>query len=282
MLETINNNYFILFFLRHKLGRKLINKITNKRYVIKKINSFKLMLDLKDNWGVSKYILRHGNYDELSSEIAKKLIKTNSTVIDIGANIGYWSNLLASIDKNLKVISFEPEPSNLKLLRENININSFNERINIIPKALSNQKGKFNLYLSDDNAGDHRMYAEENNRKYVEVEVSIGDEEIKDDNISFIKIDVQGYEYKVMTGMKEVLNKNKDISILTEFWPYGIRRAGDNPEEYINMMYELGFKSYLISEINKEFSEVNIKEIMNKAQGEKHVDLIFTKAIIKL
>lgn len=282
MLETIKNNYFILFFLKHKFGRKLINKITNKRYVIKKINSFKLILDLKDNWGVSKYILKHGNYDELSSEIAKKLIKTNSTVIDIGANIGYWSNLLASIDKTLKVISFEPEPSNLTLLRENININSFNKRVNVIPKALSNRKGKSNLYLSDDNAGDHRLYAEEKNRKHVEVEVSIGDEEIKDNNISFIKIDVQGYEYKVITGMKEVLNINKDISILTEFWPYGIRKAGDNPEEYIKIMYELGFKSYLVSEVNKKLSEVNIQEIMNEAQGEKHIDLIFTKAIIKL
>lgn len=58
----------------------------------------------------------------------------------------------------------------------------------------------------------------------------------------FIKIDVQGWEYKVLKGGRETLKKN--CVVVSEFWPFGLNEAGDNPLEYISFMEELGYKVY--------------------------------------
>ncbi|WP_338636575.1 FkbM family methyltransferase [Spirobacillus cienkowskii] len=282
MQNYIKNNNFLTKILSHRVGRKIVHKVTNKRFVLKKVNTFNLLLDLKDGSGVSKYILKHGNYDPFASNFVKQFIKSHSTVIDIGANIGYWSNLLASFDSTIKVLAFEPEPFNFKLLQENTKLNANCNRVQLISKALSNSKGNFNLYLSDNNAGDHRLYDSLENRNFVSVETVVGDDEINVNNISFIKIDVQGFEYKVLSGMKNLISKNNDLSILSEFWPYGMKMAGDDPVEFLKMMFSFNFKFYALLEDSQEIFKINIEKALELTPDKKHIDILFSKREIKL
>jgi hypothetical protein len=71
------------------------------------------------------------------------------------------------------------------------------------------------------------------------------DEVIKKSGVKgpyLIKIDVQGYEFKVFKGGKETLSK--ECLIISKFWPFGLKSAGDDPFQYIEFMKEFGYQTY--------------------------------------
>ena len=76
-----------------------------------------MFLDKGDNLGLS---INH-IYGESDTKIVKKLIKNGDVVLDIGANIGYYTLIFAKLVGNSgKVFAFEPEPENFKILQKNI------------------------------------------------------------------------------------------------------------------------------------------------------------------
>jgi hypothetical protein len=62
--------------------------------------------------------------------------------------------------------------------------------------------------------------------------------------VDFIKIDVQGFEMNVLKGCRRVLMENRDISILLEFWPFGLRQASVDPSEVLEFTKALGFSAF--------------------------------------
>ena len=65
-------------------------------------------------------------------------------------------------------------------------------------------------------------------------------------SVSFVKIDVQGYELAVCQGMQNTLRQNPDISIVLEFMPSAMRELGFDPADLIGFFIERGFEIYLI------------------------------------
>ena len=59
--------------------------------------------------------------------------------------------------------------------------------------------------------------------------------------LDFMKIDVQGFEMSVLKGATRVLAENRNIAVLMEFWPYGLRKAGTDPRELLAFARDLGF-----------------------------------------
>ena len=81
----------------HSFGRKILSQLGTRFYrkrLTSQSKNFDMVLDLNDKWGVSKFILKYGNYDPELTTICKKLIEPGAVVLDIGANIGYWSVFL--------------------------------------------------------------------------------------------------------------------------------------------------------------------------------------------
>ena len=70
-------------------------------------------------------------------------------------------------------------------------------------------------------------------------------------------MDVQGAEYLVLQGMKETINKNSNLYLLTEFWPYAIEKSGHSPKEFIEQLKQLDFKIFKINEDKKEEFDIN-------------------------
>lgn len=116
----------------------------------------------------------------------------------------------------------------------------------LVQKAVSNKTGKLKLYLSEDNPGDHRIYNSHDGRKSFEIEAIRLDDYFKDydGKIDFIKMDIQGAEGWAIQGMLNLLKKNKTVKIVSEFWPIGLKRSGIEPDEYLKLLIELGFKLY--------------------------------------
>ena len=95
-------------------------------------------------------------------------IKGRADFVDVGANIGYFSLLAASVvGEQGAIFAFEPDPDNYRLLLANAELNGMEHRIAAVEAALSDVTGEGQLYLSADNLGDHQVYADDEQRSSV-------------------------------------------------------------------------------------------------------------------
>ena len=120
--------------------------------------------------------------------------------------------------------------------------------------------GRATLYQSH-HPGNHRLFPQTKQAKgEVEVELTSLDKYFIDSNlaekINFIKIDVEGLEFSVLNGMKNILKNNKKIQILFEFMP-DIMEVGFAPIEVLNLLTSIGFKLYCIDERAKKLLRVS-------------------------
>ncbi|MFA5793503.1 MAG: FkbM family methyltransferase [Candidatus Brocadiia bacterium] len=224
------------------------------------VQGHKMFLDPYDSLSLSM----NGVYEPLETSIVKQYVKKGDIVLDIGANIGYYTLLFARlVGDEGKVYAFEPEPDNFELLKKNVEINKY-ENVVLIQKAVSDVGGKIRLYLSGDNKGDNRIFDSDDNRPYIDVDmVSLSDyfSDYKG-KVDFVKMDIQGAEGRVVKGMINLLNNNRQIKIISEFWPEGLDRAGTKPEEYLMTLESFGFKLNIIDEEQSKIISMGVDELI--------------------
>ena len=106
-----------------------------------KIGGQKLYLDKEDSLLLST---RKDSYDKFEIECLKRIIKKGDIVVDLGANIGYYTLILAQLVGEFgHVYAFEPEPSNFELLSKNVKENNHNH-VTLVQKAVSDKNSKIN------------------------------------------------------------------------------------------------------------------------------------------
>jgi len=210
-----------------------------------------------------------GIFEPFETNLVKKSIKKGDVVLDIGANIGYYTLVFAKlVGEQGKVFSFEPEPFNFNLLKKNVEINNY-QNVILQNSAVSNSEGKIKLYLSHEQSGTHRIYPSEIcSKDYVEVKMMRLDDYFKKNSlaekISFIKIDVEGAELGVLEGMESLLEQNKNLEILIEFIPPYIKEFGSNPMDLLNLLEKYNFKINLINNKTQKLEEIHDKNILLK------------------
>jgi FkbM family methyltransferase len=259
---------------------KWLKKNLKKWYLkdrVFEIQGNKMLLDECD----TMYLAQQQTHEPHLTEYIKREIKESDIVLDIGANIGYYTLIFAGlVGKNGKVFSFEPDPKNYFLLEKNVEINGYQSVI-LTRKAVSDSNGKIRLYLcEDDNSGDHRIYNSHDGRKSIETETVQLDDYFKDffGRIDFIKIDIQGAEGLAFRGMFDILDKNRNLKIAAEFWPFGLRMCGTEPINLLESLLMRGFKIYSIVAgggieplgINKLLKECTI-------ENRKHADILLMR-----
>jgi FkbM family methyltransferase len=223
-------------------------------------------------------------FEPLVTEIVKKHIKKGSIVVDIGANVGYYTLLFASlVGKEGKVFAFEPNHNNFVLLKKNVEMNNY-QNIVSEPIAISDRSGKTKLYLSL-NPADARIYQSDDCPKYVEVITTCLDDRFIDYNglIDFIKMDVQGAEGAIIRGMPNLLKKNKNVKILTEFSPSLLNKSDMKPIEFLKLLVNHGFNLYDLNEKKMEVEPTGIDELIKNYPPEKddYTNLLLVKNPIR-
>jgi len=244
---------------------KIINKfiICHLKSSFVEIQGHKMFLDPKDSLLLSII----GTYEPFETELVKKETKKGDVVLDLGANIGYYTLIFAKlVGEKGKVFAFEPEPDNFALLKRNVEINGYK---NVVPvqKAVSNKTGKLRLHLCEDSAGGHSIYpfeSSQDNGQSIEIEATRLDDYFStyDGKIDFIKIDIEGAEKGAIQGMSSLLKKNKNVKVVTEFNSPLLRQGGTEPEEYLKLLTEFGFKLYEVSEREKKIKAVDIPKFL--------------------
>lgn len=171
-------------------------------------------------------------------------LNDKSVLIDVGANVGMYSIYAAKL-KNARVFAFEPESQNYALLLKNIISNDLQEFITAFPVSLSDEIKLDTLHLSKfvwDGGGSCHSFGEEVgfDLKYRNSSVTQGsmsytiDKAIAEGIIAqptHIKLDVDGFEHKVMRGAFSTLRNEKLRSLCIEINP--------NLTEHMDLLHEL-------------------------------------------
>ena len=220
----------------------------------------KLFLSKK---GLGLSVSHYGTYEELEAKIMEEKIEIGNIVVDVGANIGLHTLNMARIVGNAgQVFAFEPDPSNFEILKKNAKINNY-KNIILEQKAVGDKHGRTTLYQSD-NPINHRIFPQtERANNQVQVELTNLDNYFDSDmidKINFIKIDVEGMEFGVLKGMKNILKNNKKIKTLFEFVPKDTIEAGFIPIELLDYLTSNGFKLYCMDEKTKKLLYVSNNE----------------------
>ncbi|MEW6077748.1 MAG: FkbM family methyltransferase [Thermodesulfobacteriota bacterium] len=201
----------------------------------------RLILGTHDRYDtcVSRQIREHRIWEPYETGLVVRFLKPGDVFLDIGANIGYYTVLAAAIAGNSgKVIAYEPDDENYRLLCENL---CLNRALNVIPvqAAVSDRDGSGHLFLSPDNKGDHRLYDSGDGRGSREIPVIHAGRHLRSitDRVNFIKIDTQGSEYRILNGLKDIILENRDhLTLMVEFWPWGLRQSGASGNELLDLL----------------------------------------------
>jgi FkbM family methyltransferase len=198
---------------------------------------------------VSRYLRRDGIWEPVATRSFLEPLREGGVAVDVGANLGYYTVVAGdAVGPGGRVIAVEPEPRNAALLEENVRLNGFDDRVEIVVAAAGEAAGSTLLYLSEANLGDHRAFDSDDGRRALEVPiVALDDLPALAGRVDLLKIDVQGAEAAVLRGARRLIERNRDhLVLLLEFWPQGIRLAGDDPAEVIAALD--GFQLWSIDE----------------------------------
>ena len=185
------------------------------------ISGIKMFLDYLDP--IDRELIITQKYEEKEINFFKRIYNSNKFeyFLDIGANCGYYSVKLANEFDNLKVIAFEPNKEAFTKFSNTLKVNSkLRKRIKINNFGLSNSSGQLEMtslekfgYLQSGGS----TIINEAEKKFVKTKIfkcnfKTGEEVLKFKNKKLgIKIDVEGHEYNVIEGLKELLKENKII-----------------------------------------------------------------------
>ncbi len=253
--------FLLKFPLTNKINYFIFNDLKPKRNTVIRIHGSKMSVDPSNGLGFSLW--ENPNWEKMETKIIQDYIKDGMVVVDIGANIGYYSLLAARrVGKTGKVYAFEPALENYTMLVKSIELNGYK---NVIPvqKAVSNKNGVAKLFLGDQDPTMFRLLNSKDEKDTIEVSVVTLDSFFRDKGykVDLIKMDIEGAELFALEGMQRILNENKELVIFSEFNPHLLKLLGVRPEDYLNKLVENGFRIYEIDEQNQAVNDADFSLI---------------------
>lgn len=191
------------FFGLNKLYRKLAKQNSVDKVTLHGVTFY---LDEGDN-----LLLSVGMKPEPeTTQYFKNNVKEGDVFVDVGAHIGYYTVLASQlVGEKGRVIAFEPDEENFKVLKKNTeNLGN----VVLYNCAVSDFTGKASFFLAD-RSGNHSLIQNKDRIKQTRVKVLKLDDYVK--KADWVKIDVQGAELEVLKGMQRLL-KNKKMVLVVE------------------------------------------------------------------
>jgi FkbM family methyltransferase len=224
---------------------------------------------------ISGDLLRTGIWEPFETKVFCRLCEQGDFVVDIGANIG-WYSIIASrlVGATGKVVSFEPDPTNLQLLEKNVALTINAEQVEIHNLALADRKSSQELFLCADNLGDHRLFDDGTDRDVVVVGVGTLDLFFSDGprRPTLVKSDTQGSEARILRGARKLFAEAWRPVLILEFWPYGLTNSGDEPLQFFQQLLSLGYDMYEVSEGNPKLVRLTEDGVRKRLESNLQVE----------
>ena len=201
---------------------------------------------IPDDDGLSSELLVFGYHEKDTTDFVTKYLKKNMICFDIGANIGYYSTLYSKlVGENGKVVSIEPSPLNFEYLKKNLEQQKM-ENFLIFNCACGEKSEDVDFQV--DRRGNKCFILTDKTEKLddceiIRVPVRTIDEivdEIKLEQIDFLKMDVEGYEWNALQGGWNTIHKYKPtIQIEIHHKRLGRKKTTEILEKFKNEGYDI-------------------------------------------
>lgn len=243
----------------------------NNLAITRTIYGHKIIVDTTD-LSLAPHILLDGYWERNVSTVLLKSVKRGMIVVDVGANIGYYTLLAATqVGPEGKVYAFEADPDLIHILNKNVEINGFKNRAKIIGKAVYNKSQTLTLHKLTNHKGSSSLigFSKEFVAEYDDTVTSIPietislDEFFGDTKIDLIKIDAEGSEPYILNGMKNLCMNNRQLIIILEFAPAFLTGINIKPLDYLNTLQDMGFTLEYIDEFGN-LIKVEKEELIKK------------------
>jgi len=222
---------------------------------IMKLEEFKGTFSINPHSDLFKTILKSKRYEPKLVKYCEKYINPERDVIDIGANIGFYTVLFSKLLLDRKVLAIEPTQNALIKLRQNIELNEVGKNVVIYEGVVSDTRGTAEIKTiigkeeySSMGVMDHPSIAKETYT--IESVMSSTLDELVDSlsiDPGFIKIDVEGAEALVFKGASKTLQLKRPV-ILSKLNDYLLKRNGSSASEVIKMIE--GYDYQVIDPLN--------------------------------
>lgn len=181
------------------------------------LGRYKMFVDTKDI-GISSHLMLDGFWEMWVTEEMMRAVRRGSTVIDVGANLGYFTLLLADLTgPEGKVLSFEPNRALADRARSSVEVNGFTPFTTVHDCALGGAEGRATIDIIAHQPGGGRTQDHDGEDIAGTVPVRRLDSFPEALDAEFIKIDVEGYEQQVWRGMTGILARGQPLTIFMEF-----------------------------------------------------------------
>jgi FkbM family methyltransferase len=214
-------------------------------------DNISLIVDPYDHRTAPIEALNFNQYEPVESSILRGLAPHIDTMLDIGANIGWYSLLVASVNSRASIHAFEPIPSTFRRLTDNCSLNDANI-IKCHQFGFSSKAGSFPFYFYPEGSGNAsiRNLANREDAQVIDCELRTLFDFCEclppSAAIDFIKCDVEGNELYVFQGSTSVLEKHKPV-LLVELLRKWCAPFGYHPNDVIALLFGLGYSAYRVS-----------------------------------
>lgn len=183
-----------------------------------------------------------GVYEPELSSIFTKLSSPGGTLVDVGANYGYYSLLWCGLNPNNRSIAFEASPGVLPKLKANIALNRFAERIHLHEMAAADQTGKLHFDIGPpEQTGWGGISKADIGSDIIEVVAVRLDDVFGAEEIRLLKIDCEGADYLVLQGAERLLREKRIHHICFEENVSRMQQLGIEPGIPAQYMRKLGY-----------------------------------------
>lgn len=221
-----------------------------------------------------------GIYERPETDVFLQLLKPGDVMLDIGANVGYYTALATRVLLPAgRIVALEPDPDSFYYLQQTVLANT-GAQVLCINKAAGSEQRTATLFTSSDNRGDNRLYANDLANGSCEVEVISIDallEQLDIPCVQVVKIDVQGFEEQVLWGMRRTLAASPNVAMMMEFWPSGIVAAGSQPLSVLELLEKHAFRLFEILPHGRMTRVASHQDLIGRHQGRRYANLVACK-----
>lgn len=232
----------------------ILRRLYGDDYVVR-LQGKPFTVDLNDTV-IAFDLLVYRVWEKFESRLLRELIAPGWHIIDVGANVGYYSVLFGDgAGTGGRVLAIEPEPNNARLLRKNIIDRRLSSIVEVAETAVGDAAGiAFLEKASSGNQGATKVAGVDSSGAQatsglIEVPIALIDNLVAGwPRVDLVKVDIEGYEMRAALGMRSTLARNSRVVLLTEFSPLALRQAGSDPLEYVELLRDFKFQIWEIHE----------------------------------
>ena len=249
------------------------------RVLTRTANGFKMYVSSTDVC-ISPHLILDGVWEEWTEATLRRVVKPGMRVLEIGANVGYFTLLLArQAGPNGSVYAFECDPDLAQIAEDNAEINGYSARVTVDRRAVGEKPGPAVFQRARRHQGGGSLVQglqqiaelRESEREPLSVEVTTVDAlvQARGSAFDFVKIDAEGAETWILNGGLTLFADNaRPLMILMEFCPEFLRSSGHDPQGELRRFESWRFQMQRLDERRRRPVPSSADELLSRSYSE--------------